>query len=135
MDDRGCDPSPWLVGLCSVHFDIDAGQTVGHVVPEGALTPEESKAVAFHAFPVRVCVVFGGGGGAQSAACVRYGVRARRPTFPPCPPPNTKDSMSLELTSRNSVRDRWVFYCLLSVARGGVKALALQPEEGPIQPH
>ena len=61
--DKAEDPAsaldPWLVGLAAVRFDTDAGQTVDFVVPEGALTPEETKAVGFHAFPVRcmcVCV-------------------------------------------------------------------------------
>lgn len=41
----------WLLGVASVLFDIDQGQTLEHVYPEDALTPEESKAIAFHSKP------------------------------------------------------------------------------------
>lgn len=45
--------TPWLVGLCTVVFDIDIGQTVSHQWPEGVLTENELNAVAFQSFPVR----------------------------------------------------------------------------------
>eukprot|EP00798_Chlamydomonas_sp_ICE-L_P022159 gene22159-29224_t len=44
-------PLPWLVGLCSVIFDVDLGQRVEHLVPAGVLSEEEKRDVAFHAFP------------------------------------------------------------------------------------
>lgn len=49
--------TPWLVGLCSVIFDVDVGQTVQHVVPEGAFTTDEESAISFCSFPVRVVAV------------------------------------------------------------------------------
>jgi hypothetical protein len=45
--------SPWLVAICSVLFDLDVGQRIDSIVPEGALTDEEANDVAFHSFPVR----------------------------------------------------------------------------------
>ena len=44
----------WIVGLCSVLFDIDVGPKVQDLVddPVSTLTPEERQDVAFHAFPV-----------------------------------------------------------------------------------
>jgi hypothetical protein len=42
----------WVVGIASVVFDVDVGQKVNNLVPEDALSAEEQKAVAFHAFPV-----------------------------------------------------------------------------------
>lgn len=45
--------SPWLVAICSVLFDLDVGQRIDSIVPEGALTEEEANDVAFHSFPVR----------------------------------------------------------------------------------
>jgi hypothetical protein len=58
---RACGPhsmgesteSPWLVAICSVLFDLDVGQRIDSIVPEGALTDEEANDVAFHSFPVR----------------------------------------------------------------------------------
>jgi hypothetical protein len=46
--------SPWLVAICSVLFDLDVGQRIDSIVPEGALTDEEANDVAFHSFPVRL---------------------------------------------------------------------------------
>ena len=45
--------SPWIVAICSVLFDLDVGQRIDSIVPEGALTEEETNDVAFHSFPVR----------------------------------------------------------------------------------
>ncbi|KAG2431226.1 hypothetical protein HXX76_009754 [Chlamydomonas incerta] len=41
----------WIVGICSIVFDIDVGQRVEHSVPAGCLSPEEKQDVAFHSFP------------------------------------------------------------------------------------
>lgn len=43
----------WIVGVCSVLFDVDVGQKVEHLHPPTALSPEEQTDVAFCAFPVR----------------------------------------------------------------------------------
>lgn len=43
--------SEWLIGLCSVIFDIDEGQKVLETYPPGLLSPDEATNVAFHAFP------------------------------------------------------------------------------------
>lgn len=45
--------SPWVLGLCSVLFDVDKGQTLRDIWPPDCLSEEEKAAVAFHAFPVR----------------------------------------------------------------------------------
>lgn len=50
---------PRLCALALVVFDIDAGQRVECVVPEGALSLEECRLVAFHAFGVRIAGVVG----------------------------------------------------------------------------
>ena len=44
----------WIVGLCSVIFDVDVGQRIDHTVPAGILSADEARDVAFHAFPVRL---------------------------------------------------------------------------------
>ena len=49
----------WIVGMCSVLFDIDVGPKVQEIVGacglEGdVLTPEERQDIAFYAFPVRM---------------------------------------------------------------------------------
>ncbi|GIL57407.1 hypothetical protein Vafri_12586 [Volvox africanus] len=41
----------WIVGICSIIFDIDVGQRTEHLVPEGCLSKEEQHDVAFHSFP------------------------------------------------------------------------------------
>ncbi|WIA40728.1 hypothetical protein OEZ86_004417 [Tetradesmus obliquus] len=41
----------WIIGICSVVFDIDVGQTLQHLHPENCLSEEEQSSVAFHAFP------------------------------------------------------------------------------------
>ncbi|EFJ46522.1 hypothetical protein VOLCADRAFT_118103 [Volvox carteri f. nagariensis] len=41
----------WIVGICSVVFDIDVGQRIEHLVPEACLSKEEQHDVAFHSFP------------------------------------------------------------------------------------
>lgn len=42
-----------MLGLCSVLFDVDKGQTLRDIWPLDCLSEEEKAAVAFHAFPVR----------------------------------------------------------------------------------
>lgn len=44
--------SCWIIGICSVVFDIDVGQTLQFLYPEECLSEEEQSCVAFHAFPV-----------------------------------------------------------------------------------
>lgn len=44
--------SPWALGLASVLFDVDKGQTLRDLWPPDCLSEEEKAAVAFHAFPV-----------------------------------------------------------------------------------
>eukprot|EP00882_Tetradesmus_deserticola_P009205 GHRQ01009708.1.p1 GENE.GHRQ01009708.1~~GHRQ01009708.1.p1 ORF type:complete len:128 (+),score=29.47 GHRQ01009708.1:1169-1552(+) len=41
----------WVIGICSVVFDIDVGQTLQHLYPDDCLSQEEQSSVAFHAFP------------------------------------------------------------------------------------
>ena len=46
----------WLVGICSVLFDIAVGPRVSNLIPgDQVLTPEERQDIAFYAFPVSVC--------------------------------------------------------------------------------
>ena len=61
---RLCHP---VHALCSVVFDIDVGQRLEHCHPEGALSEEEARDLAFHSFPVRR--VGGAGGRAAPAPC------------------------------------------------------------------
>ncbi len=49
--------NPWIVGLCAVVFDVDVGQKVKFLTPDGALSEEERAAVAFHSFPVSAACV------------------------------------------------------------------------------
>lgn len=63
--------SPWVVGICSVIFDVDVGQKISHLVPENCISETERTDVAFNSFP---------------------------------------DSMSLELYTRNSIRDSSFFF-------------------------
>lgn len=42
----------WILGICTVVFDVDVGQKINNLVPSGILSKEEQMAVAFHAFPV-----------------------------------------------------------------------------------
>lgn len=41
-----------MLGLCSVIFDVDKGQTLQDIWPLDYLSEEDKAAVAFHAFPV-----------------------------------------------------------------------------------
>lgn len=43
-----------VLALAMVVFDLDVGQLVEDVYPDGALSPEECRDIAFHAFPVRL---------------------------------------------------------------------------------
>lgn len=52
---KGCD---WILGVCVVTFDINVGQSMTTLVPEGILTAQEKSDVAFHSFPVSMA--FGG---------------------------------------------------------------------------
>lgn len=45
--------TPWVIGICSVLFDIDKGQTLQHLHPVDCISDEEQASVAFHSFPVR----------------------------------------------------------------------------------
>ena len=63
--------SPWLVAICSVLFDLDVGQRIDSIVPEGALTDEEANDVAFHSFPVRTPLAGPACGAAPIASCMR----------------------------------------------------------------
>ena len=38
----------WIIGLASVVFDIDQGQTLECLHPEGVITEEESRDIAFN---------------------------------------------------------------------------------------
>lgn len=48
--------SPWIVGVCTVRFDVDVGQQVDVIIPDDELSDEEKTAVAFHSFPVSLPV-------------------------------------------------------------------------------
>jgi hypothetical protein len=48
------DGSGWIVAIASVEFDTDVGQRLESLYPEGALSEQEEKDVAFHSFPVRL---------------------------------------------------------------------------------
>ena len=87
----------WLVALCSAVFDIDEGQKLETTYPSAALSEEEAKCVAFHAFPVgfsctsphplaQPCALFG----RVMVLWLAY----------------LQDSLSQELRSRSSLRDR-----------------------------
>ena len=84
---------PWIEGICTVLFDIDVGQTVRDIVPGRVLTEEEESAVAFNSFPV------------SQAALVCLIDVLQLVQLVPCLP---QDSMSMELSLRNSIRDRYV---------------------------
>lgn len=45
--------APYILGLCSVVFDVDVGNRIDTLVPDGVLSSEERMDVAFHSFPVR----------------------------------------------------------------------------------
>lgn len=86
---EGQDQGPqWIVAVCSVVFDVDVGQRVEHIYPEGVLSDDEVQDVAFHAFPVRA----GGshswqaasalvGGQRQRECCSVLGRQSRRPSY------------------------------------------------------
>ena len=54
-EDVSYDPSDvnqsWIIGLASVVFDIDQGQTLECLYPEGIITEKEGKDVAFNSEP------------------------------------------------------------------------------------
>lgn len=41
----------WIIGLASIVFDIDLGQTLESLCPEGIITEEEARDVAFNSEP------------------------------------------------------------------------------------
>jgi len=51
FDDSSVGATNWVVALCSITFDLDVGQQVEECYPSDALSPEERKDIAFHAFP------------------------------------------------------------------------------------
>lgn len=59
--------SEWIVGICSVVFDLDVGQQLECVFPNDALPEPIASAVAFHAFPVSVYSLL------LAAGCLRTG--------------------------------------------------------------
>jgi hypothetical protein len=42
----------WLLAVAQCVFDLDTGQKVQKLEPEGSLTPEEQQSIAYHSFPV-----------------------------------------------------------------------------------
>ena len=54
MSDGDADNGPidvtqsWIIGVASVVFDIDQGQTLECLYPEGIITEEEGRDVAFN---------------------------------------------------------------------------------------
>lgn len=48
----------WIVGICSVVFDLDIGQQLESVFPADALPEPTASAVAFHALPVSTTYTF-----------------------------------------------------------------------------
>jgi hypothetical protein len=42
----------WILGVCSVVFDIDEGQKLEDCFPQNALSEDEANDIAFHSFPV-----------------------------------------------------------------------------------
>ena len=42
----------WILGICSVVFDLLEGQKLEDCFPQNALSEEEANDVAFHSFPV-----------------------------------------------------------------------------------
>jgi hypothetical protein len=98
-------PPQWVASLCAVVFDKDHGATVCAQWPPGALGAAEQQAIAFHALPVRApgCPLRNAVGGARPG----LSSRARPPTTAPSScRPTAQDSMSFELRSNNSLRDR-----------------------------
>lgn len=45
----------WILGICSIIFDIDEGQKLEECFPHNALSDDEANDVAFHSFPVYLC--------------------------------------------------------------------------------
>jgi hypothetical protein len=112
--------SPWLLGLSSVLFDVDRGQTLQHMWPPECISEHEQAAVAFHAFPVSArsagmraqhtaaCWMPSRGAcPAEAATCV-----ANRCVCWCCCAACMQDSLSMELYARNAVKDRCVRACV-----------------------
>ena len=53
--DESTEEEGWLVGVCSVVFDIDVGQRIEYLYPPDTLRAGEDSDVAFHSFPVSLC--------------------------------------------------------------------------------
>ncbi len=90
----------WIVGLCSVLFDVDVGPRVNTLVPDHALTAEEKQDIAFHAFPVRW-------------GCISSRSNPPDPSHDPF-----QDSLSFELHAKTTIRDRWARQCATPMHRG-----------------
>ena len=98
----------WACAICSVLFDLDVGQRIDSIYPEGALTEEEANDVAFHSFPVPHPLWF------QSYVAIRRSPCHTQWTVDDAGVASalerltqlTQDSMSMELHSKSSVRDR-----------------------------
>ena len=63
MSDGDADNGPsavsqsWIIGVASVVFDIDQGQTLECLYPEGIITEEEGRDVAFNSkLPSNICI-------------------------------------------------------------------------------
>ena len=107
----------WLIGICSVIFDIDEGQKVLDIYPTGAIGAAEASDVSFHAFPV-LCLtqhgaaasIFCQSGSSSQVFVTQLARVAPQVTLRPRGRPegllSLQDSLSAELHSRTSVRDR-----------------------------
>ncbi len=66
MNGRSDDPkNAWILGVCSVVFDIDEGQKMEDCFPQNAISEDEANDIAFHSFPVRADHFFDVGLGAH----------------------------------------------------------------------
>ena len=118
--------SDWLIGICSVLFDIDVGQKVLDIYPPGALGEDEASDVAFHAFPVQSFEARFASLSARLQGCtsrlptcetvelcrqafVQMRVPRNNLWSASTMPLGVQDSLSAELHSRTSVRDRYGF--------------------------
>lgn len=100
--------SDWVVAICSVVFDLDVGQQMESVYPTAAISETTAASVAFHSFPVSArdeqlmkqthksyCFA---SNYCLHAVTVLLWVDIQQLYL--------QDSMSMELQSRSSVRDR-----------------------------
>ncbi|GAX81871.1 hypothetical protein CEUSTIGMA_g9299.t1 [Chlamydomonas eustigma] len=100
----------WLVGMCSVLFDVDVGPRVSNMVPDdGFLTREEKQDVAFHAFPDSMSLELHAKTTIRDS-CFFFRVKRRGgcSTADPAPPPtsgqdSTADSQQLTSSSSKTI--------------------------------